>query len=157
MSYKRGFCLLFAIKTYGHPIQDLLRMHTVGVLTLSLNLWFRSSNSLVSLRFAPCLIAGPVTAVLLSFLQVFGTSGEYYHCENEVYDTAGWSWSRSVNGSLNDSWAFSQRYQTSYQCQEHKVSVLKCANLISVTCGLHSAHRASFKSLLWQGSHRHRP
>lgn len=42
-----------------------------------------------------------VTAVLPSFLQVFGISRERYLCASKDYDAAGCSW--SVNGSVSDS------------------------------------------------------
>lgn len=69
----------------------------------SLGLEFKCWNRQVSLSvlFAALFDSAAVTAVLLSFLQVFSISGEHYLCENEEYDTAGWNC--SVNGSLSDS------------------------------------------------------
>lgn len=80
-----------------------------------------------AMLFAALFDSAAVTAVL-SFLQVFGISGENCLCVNEEYDTAGCN--QGINGSVTDSWACSLRYWAGYCCQEHKVCTVKCANLI---------------------------
>lgn len=53
--------------------------------------WDPGTRRSHTMLFAALFDSAAVTAVLLSFLQVFGISREAYLCVNEEYDTAGCS------------------------------------------------------------------
>lgn len=74
---------------------------------------------------------------------------EHYIHKNEKTDTAGWN--SSVNGSLSDSWDFSQRDPQGLCCQELKSYTVKVCQFNLVTCSLGCKDRASLKSPVWQG------